>query len=122
MKIDDDRYQIELEHKAEDLRQILRRRGQLIAERAPEELEETLLVAEREAAAHDLERSYRLLRQVEAALARLRTGEYGSCLNCKRAIAEKRIRAVPWAMYCVDCQELVDRLHEQVSALRKPAA
>ncbi len=122
MKINGERYLIELEQKAEELRQILRRRGHLVSERASEELEETLLVAEREAAAHELERTYRLLRQVEAALDRLRTGEYGPCLKCELAIPEKRLRAVPWAMYCVDCQEMVDRLHERVSALRMPAA
>ena len=104
MKINDEKYRIELEQKAEELRQIVHRRGHIVAERASEDLEETLLVAEREAAAHELERMYRLLRQVDAALARLRTGEYGSCLKCELAIPEKRLIAVPWAMYCVDCQ------------------
>src|SRR6266566_1268414 len=93
MEINDERYRIELEQKAEELRQIVHRRGHIIAERAPEDLEETLLVAEREAAANALERTYRLLRQVEAALARLRTSEYGSCLKCELAIPEKRLRA-----------------------------
>jgi DnaK suppressor protein len=122
MKINDERYQIELEHKAEELRQILRRRGHIVAERAPEDLEETLLVAEREAAALELDRTYRLLRQVDGALTRLRAGDYGSCLKCESLIPEKRLRAVPWAMYCVKCQEQVDRLHEEVSALRRSAA
>src|SRR5258708_14786170 len=105
MRINDERYRIELEHKAEELRLILRRRGHIVAERAPEDLEETLLVGEREAAAHELERSYHLLRQVDGALTRLRAGDYGSCLKCESAITEKRLRPVPWAMYCVNCQE-----------------
>src|SRR5882724_12928728 len=92
MKINVERYGIELAQKAEELRQIVHRRGYIVAERAPEDLEETLLLAEREAAAHELERTYRLLRQVEAALTRIRSGEYGSCLKCELAIPEKRLR------------------------------
>ena len=122
MKINDERYGIELAQKAQELRQIVHRRGHIVAERAPENLEETLLVAEREAAAHELERTYYLLRQVEAAMVRLRTGEYGSCLKCELAIPEKRLKAVPWGVYCVECQEEVDRLHARINALRRPAA
>ena len=122
MKMHDDGYRIELEHKAEDLKQSLRRRGQIAAERVPEELEETLLAAERESATHDLERTYRLLRQVEVALARFRSGKYGSCLKCEREIPEKRLNAIPWAVYCVECQEEVDRLHARIDAFRRPAA
>ena len=45
------------------------------------------------------------LRLVEEALDRLDTGDYGICLACEEPIAEKRLRALPWARYCVTCQE-----------------
>lgn len=122
MKLHNDGYRIELEQKAEDLRQSLRHFGKIAAERAPEKLEETLLAAERESATHDLERTYRLLRQVEVALARFQTGKYGSCLKCQREIPEKRLNAVPWAVYCVECQEEVDCLQARLNALRRPTA
>ena len=122
MKMHHDGYRIVLEHKAEDLRWSLRRRGEIPVERAAEPLEDALLATERESATQELERTSSLLRQVEAALTRLRTANYGSCLKCGLAIPEKRLNAVPWAMYCVDCQELVDRLHAQVKAFRMPAA
>jgi DnaK suppressor protein len=48
---------------------------------------------------------YRQLRMVEEALDRLDTGDYGFCLACDEAIAEKRLLALPWARYCVACQE-----------------
>lgn len=48
---------------------------------------------------------YRQLRLVEEALDRLDAGDYGICLACDEAIAEKRLRALPWARYCVTCQE-----------------
>ena len=46
-----------------------------------------------------------LLRQVENALERLDEGEYGICDHCREPIGAKRLQAVPWARYCVDCQE-----------------
>jgi len=50
---------------------------------------------------------YRQLRLVEEALDRLEAGDYGVCLSCDEPIAEKRLRALPWARYCVTCQEMV---------------
>ncbi|MBI4465752.1 MAG: TraR/DksA family transcriptional regulator [Acidobacteria bacterium] len=54
---------------------------------------------------------YSQLRQVEEALDRLELGEYGHCLGCGSAIAPKRLQAVPWAKYCLSCQEKVSFLH-----------
>ena len=45
------------------------------------------------------------LRLVEEALDRLEAGDYGICLACDEPIAEKRLRALPWARYCVTCQD-----------------
>ena len=45
-----------------------------------------------------------LLRQVEAARDRLRDGTFGICQRCEEEIAPKRLRAIPWAAYCVSCQ------------------
>ncbi len=46
-----------------------------------------------------------LLRNLEAALVRLASGAYGTCQSCHRAICEKRLEAVPWAEFCVRCEE-----------------
>jgi DnaK suppressor protein len=35
-------------------------------------------------------------------------GTYGVCLHCDEDISAKRLSAVPWAAYCINCQELVD--------------
>ena len=48
---------------------------------------------------------YSQLRQVEDALERLELGEYGRCLGCGTAIPPKRLEAVPWARFCITCQE-----------------
>ena len=48
---------------------------------------------------------YNQPRLVEEALDRLKAGDYGICLACDEPIAEKRLRALPWARYCVTCQD-----------------
>ncbi|MDA1312318.1 MAG: TraR/DksA family transcriptional regulator [Acidobacteria bacterium] len=46
-----------------------------------------------------------LLREIEAALARMESDEYGTCPECEEPISMKRLHAIPWAHYCVPCQE-----------------
>lgn len=45
------------------------------------------------------------LTQVDAALARIRDGSYGECIDCGVAIAPARLAVYPTAMRCVDCQQ-----------------
>lgn len=46
-----------------------------------------------------------LLHEVEGALERLRDGTYGTCMDCGMPVSRKRLEALPWARYCVTCQE-----------------
>jgi len=48
---------------------------------------------------------YLQLRLVEEALDRMASGHYGVCLSCELPIPDKRLLALPWARYCVQCQE-----------------
>jgi len=50
-----------------------------------------------------------ILKRIERALQRIEEGAYGTCLHCGGAIQLGRLNAVPWARYCIDCQELLDR-------------
>lgn len=50
------------------------------------------------------------LKAIDSALARLSSGEYAVCQECGECISEKRLRAIPWAAYCIDCQDQVRRL------------
>jgi len=45
---------------------------------------------------------------VRLALERLNEGSFGECMNCGQAIGEKRLEALPWTPYCIDCQEKVE--------------
>jgi DnaK suppressor protein len=48
---------------------------------------------------------YQKLRMVEEALDRLDSGEYGICMACDESITPRRLEAIPWAKYCVRCQD-----------------
>lgn len=45
-----------------------------------------------------------LVDHIDAALARLDAGTYGTCANCNQPIAEDRLEALPWAVRCIDCE------------------
>ncbi len=49
----------------------------------------------------------KLLREITDALHRIDAGLYGTCLECEEPISPKRMNAVPWARYCVSCQDAV---------------
>ena len=55
------------------------------------------------------ENESRQLAEIDQALARIEDDEYGSCQNCEKPINPKRLQAIPWARYCLDCQELQER-------------
>lgn len=46
-----------------------------------------------------------MLRQIEKSLLKLKENEYGICDECGEEIDEKRLRAMPFAVRCRDCQE-----------------
>ncbi|HEV3199537.1 MAG TPA: TraR/DksA family transcriptional regulator [Bryobacteraceae bacterium] len=49
----------------------------------------------------------KLLREIADALHRMDREHYGICLECEEPISPKRLDAVPWARYCVSCQERI---------------
>ena len=49
------------------------------------------------------------LQIIDAALARIADGSYGSCADCGGAIAQARLKAYPMATRCLPCQEAYER-------------
>ncbi len=47
----------------------------------------------------------RELKEIENALQRLAGGTYGECEACGEPISPNRLKALPWARYCLSCQE-----------------
>ena len=112
--------------KAEECRKTLRNaRENIRVERVPEAMDGSLNATQREVSAERMETCSRLLRQVEAALMRVNRGRYGSCLKCENVIEQKRLTALPWALFCARCQQGVDLLHQRARSSRNaiiPAA
>jgi DnaK suppressor protein len=55
------------------------------------------------------ENESRQLALIDEALLRIEDEEFGVCQNCEKAITPKRLAAIPWARYCLDCQELLEQ-------------
>ncbi|MCL6505779.1 MAG: TraR/DksA family transcriptional regulator [Bryobacteraceae bacterium] len=102
-----------LEEKQAELAKVLRKREGIAIEKAADALDEVQFAAERELAIRNLDRESQLFRQVRAALRRMDEGTFGICVHCDEEISPKRLQAVPWAAYCLKCQEIVDRQQER---------
>lgn len=46
-----------------------------------------------------------ILALVDEAMERIKSGDFGSCVNCQQEMQQRRLEAVPWARHCVECQE-----------------
>jgi DnaK suppressor protein len=92
----------------------LRNRDEIVIEKAPDAIDEVQQMGERELAVRNLDRDSKMLRLIRQALARVTNGTFGVCLHCEEDIMPKRMAAVPWAAYCIRCQEKIDRLEIEV--------
>jgi DnaK suppressor protein len=60
-------------------------------------------------------------RAIEEAIDRVKSGEYGLCLACGHPIHPKRLEAIPWARFCVDCQRESEAIEAQPEAYANAA-
>jgi DnaK suppressor protein len=115
-----------LQAKQTELSVSLRKRDEIVIEKVSDTLDEVQLMGERELAIRNLNRDSNLLRQIRRALSRIANGTYGVCLHCEEDILPKRMAAVPWAAFCIKCQEQIDRreieIDEPIGGLLAPAA
>jgi DnaK suppressor protein len=61
------------------------------------------------------------LNKIDDALVRLEQGDYGYCFECGAEIAEKRLRALPFAVRCKNCEEareVAEQRERQIAARR----
>jgi len=107
------KYRAALEAKQAELARGLGKRDEIAIEKTADALDEVQFATERELAIRNLDRESGMLRAVRAALARMDRGVYGACVHCEQEIKPKRFEAVPWAAYCVDCQELLDNRRKE---------
>jgi DnaK suppressor protein len=105
-----------LEAKRDELLSSTSGRNEILIEKVADEFETMQQQLNREVAISNLDRESKLLKAIGAAIARLADGTFGLCLHCDEPISEKRLRAIPWAGYCVSCQETIDRQHSKNEA------
>jgi RNA polymerase-binding protein DksA len=86
------------------LKRIEQQRAAMIAKHDPDdEGAAAVSSVETELAATTLDRAMRSLREIEAALKSIESGDYGICARCAEPISEARMQALPWTRVCVEC-------------------
>ena len=101
--------QVTLRKKEAMLQQWMARRDGIVVERAADPSDEAQYALECELSISALDRDAGVLSAVRSALQRIEEGAYGLCQSCDEEISEKRLAALPWALYCIACQESMDR-------------
>jgi DnaK suppressor protein len=101
-----------LKNRQDELERVVRNRDGIAIEKSADALDEVQYAAERELAIRNLDRESNLLRNVRSALRRLEEGTFGICTHCEEEISPKRLAAVPWTPYCIQCQEQADKRHD----------
>jgi DnaK suppressor protein len=87
---------------------------------AADPLDITQQAADREVTVHNLDRESTLARQLRSAIQRVDDRSYGVCLQCEEEIAPNRLKAIPWAEFCIRCQEQADRMGATRASFRMP--
>ena len=109
-----DRFRAILTGKVAELERFTRHREEITVERSADQLDELQAASQRALAVCNLDREFNQLRNARAALARIQEGRFGICQECDEDIHPKRLAAVPWAPYCLRCQEAIDNNLEEI--------
>lgn len=75
----------------------------------PDAVEFAVNTAEQDVTARTADLRSQMLKEINLALERVVRGSYGVCEGCGEGISAARLKAIPWARYCVLCQELRSR-------------
>ncbi len=97
-----------LEARQAELEDLLCNHEVIAVDLSADMLDQIQHASERDMAIRNLERESTRLREVRAALRRIRLGTFGICLDCEEKISLKRLTAVPWAASCLGCREAAD--------------
>ena len=115
-KIEVNRFSAVLTARVAELERVSRNRDGITVERSADQLDEIQAASQRALAVCNLDREFNQLRNARGALRRIEEGSYGICQECDQDIHPKRLAAVPWAHYCIRCQEAIDGNLEEIQA------
>ncbi len=94
--------------KQTELQDRMARRDDLEVQVSPDEFDARLQLVDREFQSGLLHQTALDLRQVRSALQRMDNGSYGICGECDESISIVRLKVIPWANYCIKCQEQIE--------------
>ena len=89
----------------ERIRDLRRDQEQEAVSPPADEMDAARSLADIETHAGLIERAEERLKEIDFAFNRLEQGRYGICVQCGDDISVARIKVVPFAAYCLDCQE-----------------
>ena len=115
-KTEMNRFRAILTAKVAELGRFTRHRDGIAVERSADQLDEIQAASERALAVSNLDREFNQLRKARAAVSRIQEGSFGTCQRCDEDIHPKRLAAVPWATFCIQCQEAVDNNLEEIQS------
>jgi DnaK suppressor protein len=94
---------------------------QLIAERSTDPYDEAQTNADIEMVITSLNADWETAKNIEDAIEKLNTRDYGICESCERPIPTKRLNAIPWVRRCVECQAQFEQQEAQAYVCGKVA-
>ena len=115
-KTEVDRFRAVLTARVAELKRVTGYRDAIMVERSADQLEEIQAASQRALAVCNLDREFKQLRDARAALRRIQEGSFGTCQGCDEDIHPRRLAAVPWATFCIRCQEALDNNLEEIRA------
>jgi DnaK suppressor protein len=113
-KSEQNRFRTILTARVAELERPTRQDDGITIDRSSDLLDEIQASSERALAVSNLDREYNQLQDARAALGRIQEGSFGTCQQCDEDIHPKRLAAVPWASFCIRCQEAIDRNPEEM--------
>ncbi len=79
---------------------------------APDDLSDTADMAsdsyDRELSLNIAGEEQEIIYKIDDALRRIEEGKYGKCMSCDKKIPTRRLTAVPYAKYCIQCQSNIE--------------
>jgi DnaK suppressor protein len=115
-KTEMNRFRVTLTAKVAELVRFTRHRDWIAVERSADQLDEIEAASQRALAVCNIDREFNQLRDARAALRRIEEGSFGICEGCGENIHPKRLAVVPWAQFCIRCQEAFDGNLEEIQA------
>jgi DnaK suppressor protein len=109
-----DRFRAALTARIAELERITHYRDFITIERSADQMEEIQAASQRALAVSNLDREFNQFRDARAAVRRIEEGSFGTCQQCDENIHPKRLAALPWAPFCIRCQEALDRNRDDI--------